>query len=100
MKETDREVPLLTEEAVEGGGEISGSCIAVPNGEYELRYIDYETARFFGTPKVIIHCEIVEPDEYVGLPVDRFYNVDRLKGPPRRYGDYVELCRADIFRVY
>jgi len=100
MTDTDREAPLLDEEPAEGGGEVTGACITVPNGEYELRYIDYETARFFQSPKVILHCAIIEPDDFAGLPVDRFYNVTRLTGPPGRYGNYIAPARGDLFREY
>jgi hypothetical protein len=100
MKEIDREAPPLSEEPAEGGGEISGACVAVPDGEYELRYINYETALFFGSPKVILHCSIIEPADFAGLPVDRFYNVTKLTGPPGRYGNYVAPARGDLLREY
>ena len=99
MKDIDREAPPLTEEP-EGGGEIFGACVAVPDGEYELRYIDYETAMYFGNPKVILHCAIVAHDEYAGLPIDRYYNVKRLIGSPRRYGSYEALVRGHLTREY
>lgn len=100
MKDVDRKAPPLTEEPVESGGEIYGACVAVPDGEYELRYIDYETAMFFGNPKVILHCAIVEHEEYAGLPVDRFYSVKRFIGQPGRYGNYVAPVRGDLFREF
>ena len=53
-------------EPEEGGGVIEGGCIAVPDGEYELRYIFYETGMFFGSAKVAVHFAIVASDEYFG----------------------------------
>ena len=90
----------MAEEAAEGGGNIHGACICVPDGEYEVRYIDYETAFFFGNPKVVLHCAIVVPEQYAGLPVDRYFNVLRLIGPPRRFGNYDAPTRGDLVREF
>ncbi len=100
MKDIDREAPPLTEEPDEGGGTVDGECVLVPEGEYELRYVDYETATYYGSPKVVVHYAIVEPDEFAGLPVDRFYNAKKLTGPPGRFGKYVAQRRGDLFREF
>ena len=91
---------FTSEESDEGGGTISGTCVLVPDGEYEVRYVDYETGRFFGTSKVILHCAIVVPEDYAGLPVDRFYNVTRLIGPPKVFGNFDAPMRGDLVREY
>ncbi|MCH9026680.1 MAG: hypothetical protein IIA05_06130 [Proteobacteria bacterium] len=72
----------------------------MPNGEYELRYLYYETAMYFGNPKVIVHCAIVAPDDCASLLVDRFYNVQRLIGPPRKYGNYVASRNCHLVREF
>ena len=100
MKDDDREAPPLDEEPEEGGGTVDGECILVPEGEYELRYVDYETATYYGSPKVVVHYAIIEPEEYAGLPVDRFYNAKKLTGPPGRFGQYVAPRRGDLFREF
>ncbi len=100
MKDVNREAPPLDEEPEEGGGIVEGETVLVPEGEYELRYVDYETATYYGSPKVVVHYAIVEPDEYAGLPVDRFYNAKRLTGAPGRFGKYVVPRRGDLFREY
>ena len=100
MKVDDREAPPLTEEPDEGGGSVDGVCVLVPDGEYELRYVDYETAMYYGSPKVVVHHAIVEPDEFAGLPVDRFYNAKKLTGPPGRFGKYIAPRRGDLFREF
>ena len=100
MKEIDREAPHRVEEPEEGGGTIDGECVLVPEGEYELRYIDYETARFFGGPKVVVHYAIIEPEEFAGLPIDRFYNAKKLNGPPGRFGKYVARPNGNLFREF
>ena len=100
MKDNDRDGPPLTEEPDEGGGSVDGECVLVPDGEYELRYVDYETATYYGSPKVVVHYAIIEPEEYAGLPVDRFYNAKTLTGPPGRFGNYIARRRGDLFREF
>ena len=100
MKVDDREGPPLTEEADEGGGSVDGECVLVPEGEYELRYVDYETATYYGSPKVVVHYAIIEPEEFAGLPVDRFYNAKKLTGPPGLFGKYIARRRGDLFREF
>ena len=72
----------------------------VPEGEYELRYIDYETAIYYGNPKVIVHYAICAPEEYAGLPVDRFYNAKKLTSPPGRFGKYKAKPRGHLIREF
>jgi len=87
-------------ELEEGGGVIEGGCIAVPDGEYELRYEYYETALYFRSQKVIVHFAIDASDEYAGLPVCRYYNVKKLTGPCRKYGGYIAPPRGALAREY
>lgn len=87
-----------TEERGEGGGDIIGSCVAVPDGQYELRYMYYQTGYFKDQAKVTVFLAIIEPEDYAGVPVERFYNVDELKGPPRKYGDFKVSARRTLVR--
>jgi hypothetical protein len=91
-------VPLI--DAASCAGIIDGECILVPAGEYELRYLYYETRNYFGSPRVIVHFVIVAPDEYAGLPVERFYNVKKLTGPAKRRGDFEARRRSDLVREF
>ncbi len=100
MKDIDREAPPLDEEPEEGGGVVEGETVLVPEGEYELRYVDYETAKYYGSPKVVVHYAIIEPEEFAGLPVDRFYNAKKLTGPPGPFGKYIAPRRGDLFREF
>ena len=91
---------FVAEEPDEGGGTVDGECVLVPEGEYELRYVDYETGHYFGGPKVVVHYAIISPEEYAGLPVDRFYNASRLTGPPGRFGKYAAPRRGHLVREF
>ena len=100
MKVVDREVPPLDEEPHEGSGVVEGDTVLVPDGEYELRYVDFETAMYFGNPKVVVHYAIIRPEEYAGLPVDRFYNAKKLTSPPGRFGRYVAKPCGSLIREF
>jgi len=100
MKDDGRERPPRSEEPDEGGGEIEGGCIAVPNGKYELKYMYYATAMYFGSARVIVHCAIDASDQYAGIEVCRFYNVKEVTQPTGKYGDYVALPCGDLVREY
>ena len=88
------------DEPAEGGGEVGGGTILVPDGEYVVRYLDYETGNYWGTPKVVVHFVIVESDNFEGSPVDRFYNATRLTSPPGRFGNYVAPACGDLIREF
>jgi len=100
MKDGNPESAPLTEEPAEGGGTIEGGLITVPNGKYELRYMYYETAMYFGSARVIVHCAIDAADQYAGVEVCRFYNVKEVTQPTGKYGDYVALPCGDLVREY
>ena len=100
MKDDNREALLPDREPDEGGGSVDGECVLVPEGDYELRYIDYETAKYYGNPKVIVHYAICAPEEYAGLPVDRFYQAKALIGPPGRFGKYKAKRRGHLVREF
>ena len=93
-----REAPEPDEEGDGGGGEIVGNCISILPGIYEVRYVCYTTGYFKNNAKVTVHCSVVNPEEYAGTPLERFYNVDFLKGPPKRYGKYRAKARGDLVR--
>ncbi len=46
----------------------------VPEGDYLLRYLSYETTQYWGHIKLAIHFAIVD-GEYAGTPLTRYYNV-------------------------
>ena len=94
------EAPEPDEEPEEGAGVVEGGTVLVPEGEYELRYVNYETANYFGGPRVVVHFAIIAPEEYAGLPIDRFYSVKSLDGPPRRFGEYKAKNRGNLIREF
>ena len=74
----------------------------IPNGEYLAMYHRHDTKRMFGTLKVFLHFEIVDPGPYNGTKLYRAYNaVDVRHGKKRgrkfklrpRSQLYLDLCR-------
>lgn len=88
------------EECPDGGGEIDGICVVVPDGEYEVRYDYYETTAAFRNTKVELHCAIIMPEEFAGVPISRYYNVPSLTGPPKRYGKFKAKPRGSLVREF
>ena len=82
-----------------GVGIIEDYYPLLPEGEVLLAYLDYCTAFYYGRPKVGINFAVLG-DDNCGEPVTRWYNVTKLKGPPRRYGDFVPPSRGDLVREY
>ena len=100
MEDHSRGDPPIDEEPPEGGGVIDGECVLVPEGRYELRYLDYDTGIYFGVPKVRVNFAIIDPEDYAGSPVEKFYNAKELTGPPGRFGNFKARRRGDLIRDY
>jgi hypothetical protein len=74
----------------------------IPDGEYIARYHRHDTQRMFGTLKVFLHFEILDPGPYNGTRLYRAYRavdvVHGKKGGRRfklrpRSQLYLDLCR-------
>ena len=50
----------------------------VPDGVYELEYIDFYTGIIHGGPKVAVWFRIVTMGEYFHVPLARYYHVQRI----------------------
>ena len=90
--------PFVEDEPEEGGGDIVGNCIAIPPGIYEVRYLYYATSYFINNAKVTLYFAVIEPDKHASITLERFYNVDSLKEPPKRYGGFRAKARGDMNR--
>lgn len=60
----------------------------VPPGQYDLLYESYETMEPFGTPKVCVWFKIVTFGEHFGKLIPRFYNVGKVIGSAKRFGNF------------
>lgn len=88
-------------EEYEEGGEIDPNDVLylIPDGRYGVRYQWYETRLGFGkTPKVVLNFVVTTPGDVFGTPLQKYYNVTRLKGGPTRGGGFVPSMRGDLVR--
>lgn len=98
MNDDSRDESLTTGDSVaadDEGNEIDGEIVLVPEGDYELRFLYHETAKYQDSAKVYLHFAIYT-GEYAGLPLVRYYNVARLKSPPARNGKFVAKALGDF----
>jgi hypothetical protein len=78
---------------------VEGYKPVVPDGSYEARFIGHETAIVFGSPKVFLHFQIVQPGPYMDTRLFRAYRVRRLTGKAGRGGRFVAHPQGDLFRI-
>jgi hypothetical protein len=63
---------VKNDESLELDGEIPP---LIPEGEYVVRYIKYDTHYMFGGLKLFVHFEIIDPGPHCGIKVYRAYRV-------------------------
>lgn len=81
--------------------EIEGWPASIPEGRYTLRFHGWETCLLFGrNPKVCLNLSVADLGEYFGTKVQRWYNVRRLKGRPRKNGQFVASWGSDLVAEY
>ncbi len=87
--------------AMDGPGffEVEGEAFTVvPDGTYDLKFIEWETRSYWNAPKVEFRFRIVTPGDYFDLPLSRFYNIRRSKGKFGRNGGFVAPKSGDLVR--
>lgn len=76
----------------------------IPPGEYSVQYRRHETAMVFGTPKVFVRFQVVEPGKCLGVELFRPFRAKALIGKPGRNGRFKLGRRSELFlelcRVY
>lgn len=72
----------------------------IPDDTYELRYLDYSTVLMFNAPKLVLRFEVVSHGTYKGTQLAKWYRVRKLKGRPKKRGDFVVGSSSEYFRDY
>ena len=90
----------IVEDEEGGVFDSNDSLHRLQDGTYRCRYEFYETRPAFGMgrPKVAMTFTVVEPHEYQGIPLQKFYNVSRLSSEPKRGGGFVAPPKGDLAR--
>ncbi len=88
---------------IEGGASIPPEYLSslIPEGMYQCEFHSYETRHSGGFgPKLALKFEILQPDEYAGIVLERFYNVAELPNGAGRKGQFIPPFRGDFVRDY
>jgi hypothetical protein len=86
------------------GGEIEISFPDLPlieAGEYQLAFVSHRTLMLFGkAPKVALRFRVVTLGKAHGVMLDRFYNVQKIIGAPRKGGGFQPSRHGDFLTEY
>lgn len=79
---------------------VEGSRPLVAPGEYLAGFDTWQTVIMFGgrSAKVVLTFALLEP--HVGIRLEKFYNVKRLTGKPRKRGRFVVGGSSDLARDF
>ena len=73
----------------------------IPEGVYELGYVDHSTWMFMGRqPKVVIWFSVIDLGDYFGLVIPAYYNVDRFIGRRGRNGGFKARKKSNLVRDF
>jgi hypothetical protein len=93
-------IPIPSNKEGEGQIDWSGPPL-VPNGIYDVGFVSYSTAYMFNkVPKLVLNFRILDFGEHNGKVLPRYYNVKRIKGRPRKNGDFKVGRRSDFVHEY
>lgn len=90
----------MSEEYEEGGAiDPNDVLYLIPDGRYRVRYEWYETRLAFGkNAKLVLNFVVTESGDAFGTPIQKYYNVNRLKSKPKRGGGFVPPFKGDLVR--
>lgn len=82
MLDEERSCAFASTESVDGLKPL------IPDGEYTVEVDGWETTMRCGKPKLVLHCRIIDYGQYLCVPLQRWYNINRIIGKPRRKGTF------------
>ncbi|WP_405222215.1 hypothetical protein [Lentisalinibacter sediminis] len=80
-------------------GKVVGYHPLIPEGEYLVRFMYYETGQSWNSNKVILHFAVAE-GEYGGTPLIRYYNALDLEPPLGRDGKFTVGDRSHLVKEF
>lgn len=86
-----------------GQGFIDGEARPlIEPGMYDLSFRYYETVKLFGgkVSKLVIWFQIITQGKAFGIVMPRYYNVTKINGKPRRWGDFKIGRNSSFLREY
>jgi len=80
-------------------GKVIGYHPLIPEGEYLVRFMYYETGQSWNSKKVILHFAVAV-GEYGGTPLTRYYNALDLEPPIGRNGQFSAGGQSHIVKEF
>ena len=75
--------------------------ILIPEGDYSLKFIGWRTWMYFGRqPKVVLDFAVVDMGPYFEVPLQRYYNAQRLIGRKGKNGGFKVGRSSDFLREF
>ena len=73
--------------------------VLVPDGEYELAVVEWETKKIFKSEKLYLKFRVVTPGEYFGRVIPMYFNVE-IVGKPSKNGHFKVRGKGDFARMF
>jgi hypothetical protein len=80
-------------------GKVVGYHPDIPEGQYIVKYLGYETGQSWNSKKIKVNFSVVEGD-YAGTPLSRYYNAKNLHDPLGKSGDFDVGDRSHLVKEY
>lgn len=92
----------MNDSALDQLEEVSDLPPRMPEGEYELLFLGYETALPFGKdhPRLFMDFKVTTLGEFFGVKLRKFYNVAKLTTKPGKNGKCKHKPRGDFMIDY
>lgn len=73
----------------------------IPPGEYVFRFVGHSTWLMFGrNPKLILEFAVADDEMYVGVILNKYYNVKNLNGRHGRNGNFIASRKSNFMRDF
>ena len=72
----------------------------VPEGQYKVKFNQYETLKMFGSPKLRMEFQIIDFGDYFETSVCRYYTLNHLIGKPCVGGRFKPTGQTSVLLVH
>ena len=72
----------------------------VPEGQYKVKFNQYETLKMFGSPKLRMEFQIIDFGDYFETRLNRYYTLHRLIGKPCAGGRFKPTGQTSVLLVH
>jgi hypothetical protein len=72
----------------------------IPEGPYKVRFVQHETLKMFGSPKLRMEFKIIDYGNYFETRLNRYYTLHRLIGNPCVGGRFKPTGQTSVLLVH